>query len=109
MSKNINIHGHKFNVCSPDELKNRSGIYAILCQTDNKCKLIDVGESGKVKNRIKNHNRKKCWKKISKKLEGNLFCAVKYTPYKRRSGRRKIEKGIRKNKPKRRGLFCGLR
>jgi hypothetical protein len=121
MSKSIDINGHKFNICSPDELKNRSAVYTIFCQVSNKdkkgkrskksirCILIDVGESGKVKKRIENHDRKECWKKISKKLGGTLCCAVKYTQYKRRPGRQKIEKDIRKNIHRLGGRLCGLR
>ncbi len=110
MSKSIEIVGHKFKrIHSPDELHNRSGIYAILCQVGKKCLLIDVGESAKVKKRVLKHDRKKCWNKVGRKLRGNLICVVRYTPYMKRPGRREIEQDIRQDIREQGGRLCGLR
>ena len=56
---------------STDELEDRPGIYAILCQGRGKSLLIDVGESAKVKMTVGNHGREDCWKK---KLSWNACC-----------------------------------
>jgi hypothetical protein len=110
MNNSIRISGYKFKaIRSSDKLQNRSGIYAILCQTDNSCALIDVGESAKVKERVTRHDRKKCWVKVGRKLQGNLICVVRYTPYKKRPGRREIEQDIRQDIRERGKRLCGMR
>ena len=38
---------------SIDKLKDRSGVYAIVCKVDSEYFLIDVGESSKLRTRIK--------------------------------------------------------
>ena len=86
----------------PSDLKNFSGVYAILCSSGPKnWDLLDVGESQKIKSRIQNHDRTKCWQTECK---SQLSYAALYTPSLDEDGRRKIEKKIRdKFNPK-----CGV-
>ncbi len=77
---------------SPDDLKERAGVYAILCRMNDKNYLIDVGEAGKVKSAVSDNEREKCWNEYCK---GELFYVVHYTPGMRKSGRAKIEREIR--------------
>lgn len=88
---------------STDELKNEAGIYIIACSDGKQFKVIDVGESDKIKNRIDTHDRKDCWKRNCK--SGNIEFGVLYTPDMREEERIKIEMGIR-NSPKR-DVPCG--
>ena len=71
-------------------LENKSGVYAILCGDTNK--LIDVGESAEVRNRVENHDRKDCW---GKNCNNTIKYAVRYTPNLQQSGRKEIEQDIR--------------
>jgi len=77
---------------SPNELEDHSGVYAIICQKDNKKDLIDVGESATVKSRVETHDRKDCW---GKNCQGTLTIAVYYTPNLQQPGRMAIEQEIR--------------
>jgi hypothetical protein len=90
----ITIGKYKFHgtYTSTDHLEDCSGVYAIICQKEGKKTLIDVGESAKVKSRVKNHDRFDCWKK---KCEGVINVAVYYTPNLRQPGRITIEQEIR--------------
>lgn len=74
-------------------LQDKSGIYAILCLSDEKYRVIDVGESSQVKTRIEGHDREACWKKHCK---GMIIYAVHYTPFVQQAGRREIEQELRK-------------
>jgi len=73
-------------------LEDRSGVYAILCFRDGKCRVVDVGESAHVKSRVENHDRKACWQR---NCSGTLMVAVLYTPHLQSSGRVSIEQEIR--------------
>jgi len=46
-----------------DELQSASGVYVILGKPPwgDKLKVVDVGESEDVRNRVKNHERAPCW------------------------------------------------
>lgn len=45
-------------------LKNQSGVYAILGRNRDteRWSVVDIGESGRVKDRVVNHDRATCWK-----------------------------------------------
>ncbi len=77
---------------STDNLKDRSGVYAIVCHSNDKYNLVDVGESAQVKSRVEDHDRKPCW---TKNCNSTLKVAVYYTPNLQQSGRREIEQEIR--------------
>lgn len=89
----FNFVGHNFEgpFTSKKDLKNLSGVYVVLGKNLNKYSLIDVGESGNVRERVENHDREDCW------LGQTSFpeYAVLYTPYETQAFRRKIEKEIR--------------
>lgn len=90
----IKIGKYNFNgpYRSTDYLKDRSGVYAILCGNGNRYSLVDVGESATVKSRVEDHDRKHCW---TNHCNSNLAVAVLYTPNLHQSGRRKIEQELR--------------
>jgi hypothetical protein len=73
-------------------LEDRSGVYVILCSSNGKYTLVDVGESATVKTRVETHERKSCW---SRNCHSELMVAVLYTPHLQQSGRIEIEKKIR--------------
>lgn len=77
---------------STANLRDRSGVYAILCKKDGKYYIKDVGESAKVKERVENHDRKNCWER---NCSGILTYSAKYTPNIQQEGRKEIEKEIR--------------
>jgi len=88
---------------STDGLKNEAGIYIVVCSEGNKFRVIDVGESDEVKNRIGTHERKDCWKRNCS--TENIKFGVFYTPNLTEEKRREIEKEIR-NSPNR-DVPCG--
>ena len=77
---------------SIDKLKDRAGIYAIICIVDREFFLLDVGESSRMRTRIENHEKKSAW---VKKCHGDLTIFVHYTPFLEQDGRALIEKEIR--------------
>lgn len=77
---------------TPDFLENRSGVYAILCRQRGRLYLIDVGESAQVKNRVKTHERKNCWKR---KCKSKIEYAAYYVKYGKKPSRMEIEQDIR--------------
>ena len=75
-------------------LMNAPGVYVIL---DNRADsasygVLDVGESGDVRDRIENHDRKACW---MTNASGVAVVAVRYMPYSTADERRDIEHRIR--------------
>jgi len=69
-------------------LKDKPGVYAILCSNNGKYHPVDLGESETVKSRVENHDRQSCWQQ---NCNGTLTVAVLYTP-----DRQLIEQIIRK-------------
>tara|TARA_R110002110_G_scaffold62939_4_gene175260 strand:+ start:461 stop:766 length:306 start_codon:yes stop_codon:yes gene_type:complete len=49
---------------SAAQLQNRSGVYAILGRSGSadQWKMVDIGESSGVSERVNNHDRAPCWK-----------------------------------------------
>ncbi len=82
-------------------LLNRSGVYAILSKnrTANAWSVVDIGESGDVRERIENHDRKDCW---SRQNQGELAVAAVYVNEAQRTAIER-ELRVRFNPP------CGLR
>lgn len=60
-----------FNYSS--SLKSQSGVYAVLCGTSHR--VIDIGESENVRDRVEKHDRKSCWKD---KCSSTISYAVLY-------------------------------
>ncbi|MEI8115384.1 MAG: hypothetical protein WCI54_17255 [Bacteroidia bacterium] len=77
---------------SIEKIKDRSGVYAIVCKVDNEYFLSDVRESLKLRTRIENHYTKDSWKKNG---EGQLTIYAHYTPLLNQKGRIRIEQELR--------------
>lgn len=75
-----------------DKIRDRSGIYAIVCNVDSEYFLIDVGESSKLRTRIENQDKKDCW---IKNCNGQLLIYVHYTPFLKQLPRIHIEQELR--------------
>lgn len=93
----INLAGYRFagSYSSTGSLANRSGVYAILTPTySNRYRVVDVGESAKVKSRVETHDRKSCWQRNAN--SGELRYAAYYTPGLQQAGRQAIEQKVRK-------------
>lgn len=94
-SPTIAITGHTFEGPHPsaDFIRHAAGIYVITdARSDGKVYLLDVGESGDVRDRIDNHDRRPCW---SRNRQGSLGVAVLYTPGWSDLQRRLLEARIR--------------
>ncbi len=102
----ITVAGHEAEgpYSNTSKLENKSGVYLILTRPDkdSKWKLIDVGESKEVRDRIEDHDREDCWDRKDRGLRG---FAVIYTPGKQKEGRMEIEQDIRSK----RSNLCGKR
>jgi hypothetical protein len=76
----ITISGHNFEgpFTNTASLADNAGVYAILTRgpANESWTVIDVGESGQLKSRIENHDRKACW---NRKSRGTVAVAVLYT------------------------------
>ena len=80
-------------------IKNISGVYVIADCTSHGNSLLDVGESGTLKDRLDSHDRAECWERHRK---GTLKVAVFYA---NELTRRNIADDIRsKGRP-----TCGVR
>ena len=75
-----------------DKLRDRPGIYVIICRSGGKNYIIDAGESAKIKTGIETYDIKKI---CPKKYPGTVTVAVYYTPNLQQSLRIDIEKEIR--------------
>lgn len=65
-------------VKSIDKIKNRSGVYAIVCFLDNEYFLTDVGEGSKLRTSIETYDKQDCW---TEHCKGQLMIFVHYTPF----------------------------
>lgn len=55
---------YMFNhISSAYTLENRSGVYLVI--DSNAKKILDIGESATVRDRVENHDRKSCWERHS--------------------------------------------
>jgi len=78
-------------------LTNEAGLYAIgptplsALKKDENFKLVDVGESSNIRERVKNHERKACWRAKARAIR----YAYLRTPGKSKSEREEIVKDIR--------------
>jgi len=55
--------GYEFDgpYAKPDDLQDTAGVYVIWCEKDGEMVILDVGQSGHVNERLKNHERSDCW------------------------------------------------
>jgi hypothetical protein len=91
MSLNIGNYTFEGPYTSANSLKDRSGVYAIVCHSGGRYHLVDVGESATVRSRVENHDRTSCW---NSNCNSTLMVAVFYTPNLQQPGRRQIEHEI---------------
>jgi len=93
MSIKIGKYSFEGPYTSTANLKDKSGVYAILCKENgDKYNLVDVGESATVKSRVKTHERSDCWRR---NCHRTLAVAVYYTPGLQQPGRMAVEQDIR--------------
>ncbi|NPU88333.1 MAG: hypothetical protein HPY87_00085 [Fervidobacterium sp.] len=99
---NYNFQG-PYSLDGLEKIQNVSGVYVVTC-TDifGKSLLLDVGESGELRERLKKHDRMECWKKHCK---SSIQVYVHYTIGMREDERKKIEQRIRSSYK----LPCGER
>ena len=90
----VTIGGYGFNGPhdSPSKLSKSGGVYLILYLKEAKYYSCDVGESGNIRERVENHDRKECWKT---KCNGTLAYYELLTPGKSQDERMEIEKKVR--------------
>lgn len=103
-TQTIQVHGQRktyvfdgpFTSTAP--IQDVAGVYVIIAERSSGFYVIDVGESGQLRTRLDNHDRKSCW---SRNLNSGLLrFAVLYTPGVQQQGRCEIEFDIRaKNNP----------
>jgi hypothetical protein len=91
----FNLGKYSFNgpVSSIGKIRNRSGLYAIVCEEDREYFLMDIGESSSLRTRIENNDKKKCW---IKKCNGQLLIFIRYTPFLKQQGRKRVKDEIKK-------------
>jgi len=65
-------------IASIDEIKDRPGVFAIVCKVDTEYFLIDVVESSKLRTKMGDQGKKECWIKSCK---GKLLIFVHYTTF----------------------------
>ena len=91
----VTVSGYVFSdpVFKTTDLEHRQGIYLIVdCRQDGSMHCLDVGESGDVRTRIEQHDRKACWRRHAL---GDIGVSVSYTPGYTTAERQKIEGYIR--------------
>ena len=91
MSIRIGNYDFEGPFMSTSSLKSQSGVYAILGRNsvNEDWNVVDIGESGDVKKRVENHNRKNCWEAQNYTI---LNCAAYYCNI---IARHSIEKELR--------------
>ena len=65
MGINIGKYGFDGPYANTDSLKAQSGVYAILGRgaDQDQWKVVDIGESENLRDRVANHDRSDCWKR----------------------------------------------
>ena len=78
---------------SPDQLPPGQGVYVIWCRiSKSDWKVLDVGESDDVRDRVMNHERSDCWRR---NCTAEIRYSATYTPGSTENARRNIEAHIR--------------
>lgn len=88
----LNFHG-PFSSAQP--LLNQSGVYVILTRgalPGSQWQVLDVGESGTLRSRIENHDRRSQWTAHS---QGQLSVAALYTQGLPEDKRRQLEQSVK--------------
>ncbi len=79
-------------IVSIDKIKERSGVFAIVCKVDTEYFLIDVVESSKLRTKMGAQGTKNCW---IKSCNGKLLIFVHYTMFSNQQKRVQIEQELR--------------
>ena len=76
MSINIGNYTFEGPFADPASLKNASGVYSVLTRSNgtDSYSVVDIGESGTVRDRVTSHDRDECWKR-QKKAAGLAYAA----------------------------------
>lgn len=55
--------GYEFDgpYLKPDYLRDEAGVYLVCCENTDELFVLDVGQSGNVRERLKSHERSDCW------------------------------------------------
>jgi len=55
--------GYEFDgyYSKPDYLQDEAGVYVVWCERNDDLLVLDVGQFGNVRKRLKNHERSDCW------------------------------------------------
>ncbi len=88
--------GYEFDgaYSAPDRLQAMAGVYVVWCKTNDVWKVIDVGQSDDVRQRLAQHGREGCWKGDCGL--GTLYFAATYTKDLAEAERRCLEEMIRR-------------
>ncbi len=78
---------------SLNKLKNKPGLYAVHCPEKKGYKLIDLGEAAMIRDRIKSHERMKCW--LLHSQNRGITLSVYYTKNWPQTNRMKVVKELR--------------
>ena len=76
MSINIGSYPFEGPYGNPANLANKSGVYAVLTRAtaNDNYSVLDIGESGMVRDRLSNHDRQTSWGRL-RKPAGLAFAA----------------------------------
>jgi hypothetical protein len=76
-----------------ESIRDVGGIYVIVCPTPLQTQIVDIGESGQLKTRLDNHERRDCWYRNCN--PDRLQVYVFYTPGMSEEHRMEIEADLR--------------
>ncbi|ACL66329.1 conserved hypothetical protein [Anaeromyxobacter dehalogenans 2CP-1] len=79
----------------PNRFKGVGGVYMVWCKKGEDWKVLDVGESGNVAERLANHDRALQWALHAAFAGGEVHLAAHYTLGADADGRRAIEHKLR--------------
>ncbi|MFW5984774.1 MAG: hypothetical protein ACOCQ1_00715 [Halanaerobiaceae bacterium] len=77
---------------SLNELENKPGLYAVHCQEEER-KILDIGEAAMIRDRIKTHERMKCWLRWSE--DQGIAVSAYYTKHWTQTNRMKAVNKLR--------------
>lgn len=80
------------------QLLARSGVYAILGRgaAGSNWIVVDIGESGDVKDRVENHDRKKQWRRPCNARRCGILLRRRYPDDSRKTAASTIQPGLRR-------------
>ena len=87
--------GYEFDgrYLKPDYLQDAAGVYVVWCENMDDLFVLDVGQSGNVKERLQSHERLDCW--FCHCLDGQVCYSATYTYNLPEGNRIQIEQLIR--------------